>query len=337
MNESSGTLTDSDDVHPWGRWDDYYTEKLGIQTSDRVLGSVFIFCTLVGLLGNGSAVCYFWQRRQKTIHDLQYLAITTVDFFTVSSSFPIIASLLNNRYPMLFRNDVFCTAWSSVVIFTARMSMFLAMMISITRTIAMKCPHRPIKRSWVISVITGYAAYMIVIYSIFLPQRWQYGTYLTKLSSCFMIIINKEIPEIAEYFGMISYILELFLPSVITLACFVVGIRVLMTRPTVGDEHDKKFRRASVTITIFTAVFLACNTPCFLCQMWEILSFLNNLTGPDQTQYHNFRYYARLLLQIFPIFLNATINPLLYLSRMRGFQDWISKALRSQTSQTSQR
>ena len=324
---SGTTVTDSDDVL-W--WKSYYIEKL--QTSDRVVGSVLILAILVGLLGNGSAVCYFWSRRKRTIHDLLYLAITTVDFLTVLLVIPVVLPLFNYRYSMLFKSKVFCTACASVIMFTARMSMFLAMMICITRTIAMKCPNRILSRFWVIGVIVGYATYMLVIYLIYLPQRWQYGEYYFHLSSCILETLDFTTTKaiFATYFGMISFAVELTLPSLITFVCFVVSTRVLMTRPALNNETDKRIRRVSVTISIFTAVFLALNIPCFLYQIWEILGALSIL--PFDSEIFDVidvvYLYLQFMLQFFPIYLNAAINPLLYLLRMRGYQNWIRQALK---------
>ena len=148
-------------------WDNYYTQVLGIKTFDQVVASVYIVGILVGLLGNGSAICFFWPRRKKTIHDLLYLFITIVDFLTVLSFPAIVVSLINNRHEMLFKNEVFCTGWVLVVTFTTRMSMFLAMTICVTRTFAMKYHNRCIKRSWVVGTIAIYAAYMIVNHLIY--------------------------------------------------------------------------------------------------------------------------------------------------------------------------
>ena len=102
MTNQSGTVQNvSKNIQPGDQgWDHFYAEELGIETSDKIVGSIFIFGTIVGLLGNGSAVCYFWRRRNKTIHDLLYLAITAVDFLTISLSVAIAATLLNDRYPM---------------------------------------------------------------------------------------------------------------------------------------------------------------------------------------------------------------------------------------------
>jgi hypothetical protein len=327
MNRSDDVGSSGDDSLSWSP-DFNYAKALGIQTPDRVLGSVFILGTLIGFFGNGSAVCYFWPRRRKTIHDLLYLTVTAVDFLTVSACFPLITSLLNDRHPMLFKNSNFCAAWVSVILFTTRMSMFLAMLICITRTIAMKCPQRIIKQKSVIGAIIGYASYMILFYLIYLPQKWHLAEYLRRMSSCALTVGSGDhlAPPIASYIGMISLAIEFTLPSLIAFVCFIVGIWVLMTRPSVGNENSKTFRRVSITIIIFTAAFLLCNMPCFLFMIWEYSSFLTTLKGPLQVLN---RGYAELFLQYFPIYLNAVINPILYVSRMRGYQKWISQMLKN--------
>ena len=233
---------------------------------------------------------------------------------------------------MLFDNKVFCTICSSVIIFTARMSMFLAMMICITRTIAMKYPFFHIKRSWLIGAISGYAGYMMVINLIYLPQKWHYGLYSYKLSSCYIVYLEfYAVPVFAAYFGVISLFLELTLPSLVTFVCFCISTFVLMTRPAVGNEDENKFRQVSVTIAIFTAVFLMCNIPCFLFLMWNILSAFRFLPSDNRVFSGDrayLRYYIKLMLQYFPVFLNAAINPLLFLLRMRKYQNWTRQTLK---------
>jgi hypothetical protein len=45
-------------------------------------------------------------------------------------------------------------------------------------------------------------------------------------------------------------------------------------------------------------------------------------------------FYAHLMLQIFPLFLNAVINPILYLLRMPGYQTWTRQSLKSSRSKS---
>ena len=254
------TFNDSD-------WYTQYIRELKLQTTDRILGSVHVLGIVVGLVGNTSAACYFWERRLKSIHDLLYLAVTSVDFITVILTIPLAASLLNDRQPMLFSNSVFCTGWKLLMLFTVRFSMFLTMMICITRILAMKYPNRPIGRSRVKVSVASYAIYIVTMYAINLSQGWHYCEYSPDRASCkirLATLLNKHELAIAKYFGHVSASVELVLPSVVTFVCFLIGTHFLMTRPVLTSEGDRKFRRASITISIFTAVFLACNAPSFI-------------------------------------------------------------------------
>jgi hypothetical protein len=316
MTNQSGTVPNvSKIIQPGDQgWDHFYAEELGIETSDKIVGSLFILIELVGLLGNGSAVCYFWRRRNKTIHDLLYLAITAVDCLTLSSLFAIVASLFNDRHPTLFKYDIFCDVWTSVIIFSSKMSMFLAMLICITRTIAMKCPHHIIERKYVVCAIAGYAFYIILMYLILFPLKLAWTEYYTVSPQCGM--------RIPFSFFCINTI-ELCLPSLVTVICFFVSIWVLQIRPTISNKTDKKFRRISVTIAIFAAIFLVCNIPYFFFMIWEILAYAGKVLAPSKVIPRVGYYYAQLMHQSFPIHLNAMINPILYVLRMQGFQTWI--------------
>ena len=304
----------------------FYVNNL--KTPDVVLGLLCLFGTIVGILGNGAAFCFFLPRRRRTIHDLLYMTITAVDFVTVSSSFPVIASLFNYRYPMFFANDTFCDTWISLVQFTARMSIFLAMIICINRTIIMAYPHRPINRTLVIAAVVVNAVIAMTVDVFSLSQPWCFAMYNHTRSSC-VISINMDHSDslfVVRLFLLISLVIGFLVPSLITTVCFVIGIRILMTRPALGNEDNIRYRRVSVTISIFTGVFLICNTPCILALIWEVLSAVDLVAS--HLEYRIFRYYMSLTLQIFPIFLNAVVNPLLYALRMRDFQNWIRQALK---------
>ena len=169
-------------------------------------------------------------------------------------------------------------------------SMCLVMMICITRTFAMEYSNRPIKRPWVVGSITGYAAYMMVMYLVYIPQGWHFEIVR---SSCIIEFFHdsKGMPWTAKYFGTISYFVELAFPSFITFVCFIIGIWFLKTWPAIGNGTDSKFHRASLTISLFTVVFLVCNIPCFLALMWNILYFSLN-EGPRSKD-----AYTELMLQ----------------------------------------
>ena len=209
------------------------------------------------------------------------------------------------------------------------MSIFLAMIIFINRTIIMAYPNRSINRALVIAAIAVYAVLAMIVDAFCLTQPWCYAGYSSTRSSCNinMIRVDEDYSHllfIFQMFRFISLIIGFFVPSLITAVCFVIGIRILMTRPALGNEDNIRYRRVSVTISIFTGVFLICNTPCILALIWEVLSQVDLVAS--YKDYKIFRYYMILTLQTFPMFLNAVVNPLLYALRMRDFQNWIRQA-----------
>ena len=223
------------------RWK--YDYALKIETSDRFVGSLSIIGTIVGVIGNSSAICFFWPRRQKTIHDLLYLAISAVDLLTISSSFPVIASLLNFRHPIFFGNGAFCSTWVSTIFFTARMSIFLAMVICINRTIVMKYPNYPINRALVIAVTVGYSVIITAFDVVYLLLPGCYCTYSPLGSYCYMYCTG-----VSDLIRRTLIGIEFLIPSLITAICFVFGVRILMRRPAIGSDDDSRYRRVSVTI-----------------------------------------------------------------------------------------
>ena len=322
LNGSRTSLTDT--VQPLAT--DLKTFKYNFK-SDIAIGSLFILGVLLGLLGNGSAVLYFWRRRTKTIHDLLYFAITAIDFMTVTLSFPIIASLMNGRDPALFQNEIFCTAWAVISDFSAKVSIYLATIICVTRTIAMKFPGHSISKNKVIAAILGYAAVLLTIDIFYLSFKWEHAEYSPHTCMCARNLEENK-PLSTHYFAITCLILELTLPSVVTFLCFLWSSWFLVSRRTFGRKDEQKFRRVSVTITIFTVVFLLCNIPCFLYQLLAVLARDLRIFGDQQ-----FLHYGLLMMQFFPIFLNAIINPLIYLLRIRGYQSWTRRTLKRSTSQ----
>ena len=299
-------------------------------TFDKIVGSLLILGVLFGLLGNGSAALYFWRRKTKTIHDLLYFTITAIDFMTVTLSFPIIASLMNGRYEVLFGNKVFCTIWAVSSDFSTKVSIFLATIICVTRTIAMKCPGHAISRNRVIAAILGYAAVLLTIDIIYFSFKWEHTDYSSYSCMCSRRFGAEE-PAFAKYFAMTCLVLELTLPSVVTFVCFLWSSWFLVSRRTFGRKDEQKFRRISVTITIFTVVFLFCNIPCFLYQILSFLSYYNFSAVMKIFTNRHVMHYGLLMMQFFPIFLNAIINPMIYLLRIRGYQSWTLRNLKLST------
>ena len=49
---------------------------------DHAVGAALILCALVGVIGNAIVVVYFWERREESLPDLIYSAISTCEIIS---------------------------------------------------------------------------------------------------------------------------------------------------------------------------------------------------------------------------------------------------------------
>ena len=278
--------------------------------NDNVLNWIFGLGTVVGVLGNSCSVCFFWPRRKKTIHDMLYLSISAVDLITIllvcTSTVPFLGEL------GLFRNEVFVGVWDSVMAISIKFSIFLAMVICVTRTMIMKYPKRPIYRSWIISAIIGYFILLVFFDVLTISIRWM------RSKRPFISLFMDHGYGFVDYLAMTLQIFAIFTPSLIIFICFIVGIRILLTRPALSSENSNGFRRVSITISIFTAIFLFFNIPCTIKLIWNLLilfdltSYYDILPNDGKTYIDQVSIYAfaDFFLVILPMF--RMLLPTLY-------------------------
>ena len=127
----------------------------------------------------------------------------------------------------------------------------------------------------------------------------------------------------AEY-ALLS--IETGLPAVLTFISFIVSTINLLSKPVI-PSRQARHRRAAITITIFTGVFLFCYLPIFsLCALYVCLSTIyKDEFGLDSGIFSNYFMFwyswplARCLLNT----LNTTLDVVIYLTRMKDFRKWI--------------
>ena len=316
-------------------------------TVDIIIGSALILFFIVGLSGNISALVYFWSNRRKSVPDKLYIIVVSVDIGTCVATIPVIASLFNNRDPILFSNSFLCGCFTIAVYFLLRVSMFLVAVMSVTRSFAIIMPHRArytctMKR--IIAVIAGYSLLLLFIDGVSFALGWMKGTYYrTERSHCSYEMTEKS-PPWAKMFILIAFEIEVFVPSLVVFISFITGIVTLIRNASTKIGSEKKLprskkrleirkmsvqstcdgekisRRVSITIALFTAVFLVCNIPLFVYQMIHLLS---NYVPSVKTMVDNSdvgKRFAPLLLLVMPYVLNAAVNPCLYLMRMPRYR-----------------
>ena len=320
---------------------------------DIIIGSILILSVVVGLPGNIFALVYFWSNERKSIADKLYIIVISVDIGTCLAIIPVIVSLLNNRNPLLFAEPFVCGCFTIVAYFQLRISMFLVAVMRVTRSFAIIAPHRSravCTKKKILAVIVAYALFLLMVDGTFFAMGWMKGTYYRTLRSYCSYDLLEKTPKWVPTFFHIAFETEIIVPSIVVFISFIAGTVSLirnastsLEKSTTRSTKSSKFKRSlslrkgsvlsstsdggkisrqvSITITLFTAVFLVCNIPLFVYQMLYLLTKLIPSMGKDVANLEFHQKYAHLLCLVMPYVINAALNPCLYLMRMPRYRE----------------
>ena len=229
---------------------------------DTFLGTILILCSALGIPGNLLSLSYFLHTKNvKNVSALLYKAICLVDLTTSVFTLPAAHVLFTARRPGLFNNYTFCVTWVVIYEYLQVMSIFLVMLISVTRSVSIVSPARKIPARAVLLAI--------ILYTLLILTERVLGTHQALKYSYAFSPDDPNCWGISEFQGQwpfflqaTLYALRVGLPSIITFLSFVVSCWKLATMKKVGEGAS--FKRASVTIAWFTGIFLACNLPFFV-------------------------------------------------------------------------
>ena len=237
-------------------------------------------------------------------------------------------SLFQERDPGLFSSAMFCDLWVYVFNFVVCFSIFLVMLLSVTRAISITLPFYQIKTRTVLFTISVYV--VLVVVRDLVAQNLEQHVYRSSATFCAAAVQHTE--ESAWVgFSNTSLVIQIAVPSLSILISFVISA-VELYRSS-GDQarqspQQLQSNRASKTIAIFTAVFLVCNTPYFLNISLMVVTQVFYPPGsvfyPAPFHRSPFMFwYSWCLSGVVCVVLNATVNPCLYYCRMVGFAPWI--------------
>ena len=292
---------------------------------DHVIAGSLAMCMMVGLTGNIPAAIYFWKRSNRTVYDTLYLAISSIDICTCAITFPVISSLLNNRMPMLFANYSFCATWASAFYISGRYSAFMAFVISVTRTVAIYAPHYNIGKLPIKSICAIYVALMACFYVALFALKSTWIIYSSVVVYCNPVFMY--VHDWLWYPYIVVKLLILLLLPLSVFISFILSIVPLIKRRKIRCGHSSsKFWKASVTITLFTAIYLVCQLPMFVITAMGCARFWFNLELPDSEFLY---WYDYLLAEFFFTALDSALNPCLYFWRMADFRRWVFDQVRT--------
>lgn len=127
-----------------------------VRSLDIFNGTIAVYIATFGALSNVIALVFF-NKSRKDLISMLYIAITFVDLITCILMIPIGVTDLDFRKPHLFFNRFFCNGHGYLWNVTARLTVFLVMILSITRTVFLLFPFKIINKKTVVITIIVYA------------------------------------------------------------------------------------------------------------------------------------------------------------------------------------
>jgi hypothetical protein len=241
--------------------------------------------------GNSMSTRYFWERRKKTIHPLLYTFMGTFDIVSSLISIPVIVTLFSSRDPVLFDNGPFCLIWTVLFYYNLRVSIFLVLLISVTRTMGMTFPGnmQRVKKTVVLWSIMLYSAFILVVDVVYLSIGLLEAKYRNTVAFCELFEPRSTDQKLKRYkvhakIYTILLKIEIILPSVIVFLSFLVGTVILVKQMESRrrmKKNESELRYASITVAIFTGIFLICYLPCFCVQL---IYFISQFTSMSQVR-----------------------------------------------------
>ena len=298
--------------------------------ADKVIGSILSLCMIIGIPGNIVALVYFWPRRYKSVHDMLYSIVIATDASTCIATFPVVIVFVDERMPFMFDSAGVCASWTVVFGILMRFSMFTVVMISVTRTISIVCPFHKIKVPVVLVACFGYAAWLIGKEAIFIGMGlWQFDYF--KFTGYCVRGPSEKGQELWKQYDVYSYLLQIeFIgPFLIIFISLILSLFALLTRKKYKSSRDKKFWKVSITITLFTGVFMFCNFAVLAHNVFQLMAlYIDDIISFSIMKKSFFYWYRFVLSHVFCTVLNSTVNPLLYLLRMPQYQKWLNSFIK---------
>ena len=289
---------------------------------DGLLAVGFCICFIIGFPGNCLALKFFVQSGKRNLPTLLYMTASSIDIISSVIHLPLIFNLLNNRDPGLLGEELFCSIWYFLVIIIQLMSMFVVMLLSLIRAIVIVNPFYKVNKKAVIISVPVALVYFCAWNTTFAVISKSY--YSRGFGYCGANLNRKSL---FSRLYMVNCSLCTGLPPIIVFIAMLVATCKLKKKSVACESHQKS-RQASVTIIFFSVVFLACN----------LVTFLNNLLGAySRVSDHSYVdlygntflfFYSWLISEIFCTVLNAALNTILYMCRMKEMRVWVWSLLR---------
>ena len=287
-----------------------------------LLGTLSSMEFLIGVPLNFMVLSFFLQKSSRSNSRLIYLGINTADSVMCSSALFHVMDFFSSYPGVLSQNVGLCTVHSIVWVISAKLSVFLIMVLSISRTISMVFPLIVIPRKYLSVPVLCYLALQVVQNTI---PFWfgQHYVYWKPGNLCaWSVDILKPYldPVFIEIIRHSLHTFQFTFPSIIIIVCCCISLIRLKTSASISHGLQRK-RRATVTMLYITAVFLIFNVPFVISTI--IFAIERTAKKPVLAQHMSVEQSSLLWNLMFHThYFNSIGNAVIYIIRVKGLREY---------------
>ncbi|KAL5263846.1 hypothetical protein ACHWQZ_G005053 [Mnemiopsis leidyi] len=300
---------------------------------DTILGDTTLTITAVGLLGNTLLLSYFLcNRAWRRLSDTLYFLISLVDTVILVFHVPVSISLTSLRQPgTWFSTSTGCGVWGVVWNTAMRLSIFVIMVLAVTRMIILVHPFKRIRKPHILVHIGFYFVLEILQASVPFYIGLEY-TYVGSIAMCFWPDYRAfQYPSNGFFIWYFHRaIFEFAAPFIVIISCCIVSV-VSLYRSKRSQKYSPQECRvnnknnATLTIIILASAYIICNIPLLV---YSTVSFTDAVIDPhNQAITWDDNNYCFIVFCINSVMLNAAVNPVLFLSRVSAMRVWVRGCL----------
>ena len=286
----------------------------------RFYGCIGIICFVFGITLNSLVFKYFYSRR-KTLSNTLYCVIVITDIAVSVLMLPYILPHFANREGILFSLQGFCEFWTVLWGVVSKTTVALVALLGIFRTVLIIDPFnnfvREVKRRYFLAVILLYFVILLVGESVPLWQNyhWYFDTLRMRCQWMDLDGCDGRCNRV-QTFVYVWNTLTLAVPVIPMLTSVVVSVWGLSFAADGRSEARKSKREASVTIVLFTLLYVILNIPTLIFWIMMLRHWDSGYTTSLMNFDHPYYFYSN-FVDVLTVALNSLLNPLLYLVRMR--------------------
>ena len=241
--------------------------------------------------------------------------------------------MFNQREPGMMKSEVFCTVWYYILLSVQVMSMYVVMLLSVSRAIVIHFPFYKINKKLALATVPVYFLHQAtwIILSFISSSH----VYSLTAGFCQREFRGERMIPVVKTLYHINYCVSTGVPPIAVFVSLVVSLKKLHqdTNELSDGENGENSshrnnRQASLAILYFSATFLLCNSFTFVNTVLFTITYVVRNDYPGKIYSNTFMFfYSWSISEIFCTVLNATLNPLLYYWRMKEFRSWVKNLL----------